>query len=285
MPSTYTHYRFGNTVIPLLPSDLQEVVKKYRPLFDIGTHGPDIFFYHQPFHSDKVNKVGHRMHYETAAKFFLGVKNAYDNANEYKDAMLAYLIGFCTHYCLDFSDHSYIESKIHKSNVSHTLIEVEYDRYLLVKDGLDPFKKDMASHLIPSTYNATVIQKCFTNFNVKVVKSSLKQMAFYVRLTNTNEGAKRNALMKLMKTIGAYDSLHEQFIGLKPSAKCMDSNLRLDKLERNARALFKELAVNLRDFLNGDSELDERFGYTFSYQDGWEDIPVFNFEQEKEYEI
>ena len=285
MPSTYTHYRFGNLVIPLLPNELQEIVYKYRPLFDIGTHGPDIFFYHQPYHSDNINKVGHNMHKETAAKFFLSVKDAYTNAGEYKDAVLAYLLGFCSHYCLDFSDHSYIESKIHKSNVSHTLIEVEYDRYLLVKDGIDPFKKDMASHIIANNYNASVIQKCFTNFNVKVVRSCLKQMAFYVRLTNLPSGAKRNSLMRLMKTIGAYDALHEQFISIKPSQKCMDSNLRLDKLEVKARSLFKELAVNLTEFLNSQAKLDERFEYTFSYQDGWEDIPVYNFEQEKEYEI
>ena len=285
MPSTYTHYRFGNTVLDALPDDLRDIVKEYRGLYDIGTHGPDIFFYHQPFHNDNINVVGHRMHKETAAKFFNKVKANFVKEDKYQNAMLAYLLGFCSHYCLDLSDHSYIEAKIQKSKVSHTLIEVEYDRYLLVKDGIDPFKKDMAEHLHATKENAIVIQKCFDEFKVEEVKSSIKQMIFYVRKLNMKDGFMRNNIFKVMKKMGIYDSFHEQFIGLKPSSKCMDSNLRLDKLEKEAYALFKELALNLKAFLYNEEELDKRFEHTFSYQDGFENIPVLNFEEEKKYEI
>ena len=45
MPTTYAHYRFGAECISVMPEQLQKIVNEHRALFDIGVHGPDIFFY------------------------------------------------------------------------------------------------------------------------------------------------------------------------------------------------------------------------------------------------
>ena len=46
MPTTYAHYRLGDAVVKRLPASAKETVEAHRGLFDIGVHGPDIFFYH-----------------------------------------------------------------------------------------------------------------------------------------------------------------------------------------------------------------------------------------------
>ena len=74
MPTTYTHYRFGKDVLSCLSLPLRNSINEYRELFDIGLHGPDIFFYYRAMHKNKVNQIGYRMHEEQASKFFLSWK-------------------------------------------------------------------------------------------------------------------------------------------------------------------------------------------------------------------
>ena len=40
MPSTYAHRRFGADVLVQLPRELREKITPYRPLYDMGLHGP-----------------------------------------------------------------------------------------------------------------------------------------------------------------------------------------------------------------------------------------------------
>ncbi|MFR6562262.1 MAG: hypothetical protein ACLUR5_10025 [Eubacterium ventriosum] len=41
MPSAYAHYKFGKMVIPGLPKDIKNVIKKYPAPFKAGLQGPD----------------------------------------------------------------------------------------------------------------------------------------------------------------------------------------------------------------------------------------------------
>ena len=47
MPSTYAHRRFGADVLVQLPRELREKITPYRPLYDMGLHGPDLMFYYR----------------------------------------------------------------------------------------------------------------------------------------------------------------------------------------------------------------------------------------------
>ena len=49
MPAFYTHYRFGCDVLKQLPEDIRSICTAHRGLFDIGLHGPDIYFSIDPF--------------------------------------------------------------------------------------------------------------------------------------------------------------------------------------------------------------------------------------------
>jgi len=56
MPTTYTHWRFGNDIICTLPDKYQNIINKHRHEFDFGVHGPDMFFYHDVFKKNEVTK-------------------------------------------------------------------------------------------------------------------------------------------------------------------------------------------------------------------------------------
>ena len=48
MPAFYAHYRFGCDVLNQLPEDIRSICTAHRGLFDIGLHGPDIYFFYRP---------------------------------------------------------------------------------------------------------------------------------------------------------------------------------------------------------------------------------------------
>lgn len=47
---------------------------------------------------------------------------------------------------------------LQKRGISHTEIEVEFDRSLMITDGYDPIRHKLTDHIIPSMENAKVIQ-------------------------------------------------------------------------------------------------------------------------------
>ena len=48
MPANYAHYRFGKQLLSgMCPNDRRSI-QRFRRLYDMGLHGPDIFFYYNP---------------------------------------------------------------------------------------------------------------------------------------------------------------------------------------------------------------------------------------------
>ena len=285
MPSTYAHYRFGCHVIEKLPNGLKNIANNYRELFDIGTHGPDILFYFEPYHKHPISDLGFNMHELPASDFFKKTRKLYAKRVDEKQAMIAYLLGFVSHYCLDTIAHPYVEAKEHYANISHTEIEVEYDRHLLIEDNQDPFKYDLVQHIKANKFNANIIKTFFPEIDENIALDCLKSMIFYIHLLQAPNNFKRNSLYSALKVLGKYDSLHDQIISKNPNPICLDSNMRLDKLTLKASELYLELAPNLFAYLNGQSDLDPRFNNTFGAGDNWQSIPVYDIDKEKEYEI
>ena len=155
MPSTYAHYRIGQEVRNNLGELERKVVEEYPELFLIGLHGPDILFYFAPLFNNQVNQIGYSMHGRPGKEFF---KNAAEVIKQYpgNNAYLSYVYGFICHFTLDETCHGYIDEKIAASGISHTEIEVEFDRMLMVKDGYDPIRHKLTGHIVPSIENAAV---------------------------------------------------------------------------------------------------------------------------------
>ena len=70
MPTTYAHWRFGNTCIPTLDQDLQTMIRSYREVFDYGVHVPDIFFYYHCLKANKINEYGNYLTKEGSTNNF-----------------------------------------------------------------------------------------------------------------------------------------------------------------------------------------------------------------------
>ncbi|MGN0388187.1 MAG: zinc dependent phospholipase C family protein [Suilimivivens sp.] len=262
MPATYAHYRFGQEVRKNLPEKEKKIVEEFLELFMIGLHGPDIFFYYKPFSKNRVRQIGNDMH-KRAGKDFFGPAAEVVRAHEENHAYLAYLYGFICHFALDVACHGYVDEKIAKSGISHTEIEAEFDRMLMVKDGHDPIRYKPTGHIVPSVENAEIIQTFFEDADNTQVLGTLKGMVSYLNLLVAPSKGKRFLIDSVLKLTGNYEDLHGLVINYVSNKDCADSTKELSDRYGQAKTQAVSLIHEYSGFLEGKKELNPIYQYTF----------------------
>lgn len=290
MPTTYAHWRFGDKCIETLPSDLQKVVNNNRDIFNFGVHGPDIFFYYNCLKPNEVNAFGTKLHdipFGTTLKKMLPIYQAMPLQE--KEAALAYLLGFTCHFTLDSYCHGYIDRKAEVSKntdapTTHGIIESQFDKHLLIKDGYDPFEKKVTFSLNPNRKIAKVIAKLFEDLDTKTVLQSIKDQKMYLNLLKDNTDFKRSILEKAMDAVNAPD-FKDLLLTKKEFPEIEDSLMRLDKLFTKANEHYPKLANNLVEYLDGKDSLLPYFKHHFCPKKDYKKIPILSVDAEKNYEV
>lgn len=262
MPTTYAHYRLGDEVAKKLPASAKETVSAYRGLFDIGVHGPDIFFYHNPILKSDLVRLGEQMHHESGSTFFKRAASVI-RKNDQKEAHKAYMYGFLCHFAMDVTCHGYIGEMIKKTGIGHFEIEAEYDRELLQKDGYEAVSKCLTHHLHATDEHASVISDFWKEVSVKQTKQTLKRMIFFLNVLRAPSRIKRTVLFGLMKLVGFYESLHGLVINYKENPICRESTDWLMEHFDTAVSLAVELITEYEVYLKTGGVLSETFSYDF----------------------
>ena len=146
MPATYAHYRFGCQMLGAMPADMSRTAKRFRRLYDVGLHGPDLFFYYRPGIPAKLRVLGHKFHIQTGREFFSRICR--NLRLEPSEAAQAYLYGVLCHYALDAACHPYVEEQCREGLLSHTRIETEFEAFLFDLDGKrTSAQRDLSRHI------------------------------------------------------------------------------------------------------------------------------------------
>jgi hypothetical protein len=145
MPGFITHYICGQAVLRAAPLAIQKMVEPHAQIFNLGTQGPDIFFYYFPgMLKKRIRQIGRHMH-EHSYGLFLGSMAALLRGAETQDThgiLLAYICGNMTHYALDVAAHPYVYAKVGtpqkgkkmrtiKNSVNHRRLETAIDVLML----------------------------------------------------------------------------------------------------------------------------------------------------------
>ncbi len=199
MPANYTHYRFGAAMLKVMPADLARVARRHRSLYDMGLHGPDIFFYN-PLLRKKYGKPAPYFHKQTGADFFGRVcRGIRTNPSE---QALAYLYGVLGHYCLDSVFHPYIV-KESKDGGEHLSMETEFDRYLLEQDGKIPaHTADTSTHIRLTKEECKVVAQFYPAITSSDVALCVKSMSTVVKSLAVRDGVRRTVLEKAIRAGG-----------------------------------------------------------------------------------
>lgn len=291
MPAAYAHFRLARQIILQLPERLKELTSSYPDLFFAGAQGPDLLFFYKPLKFNGVNKVGYDLH-EESGKLFFGNALKIITQNRKRADFKAYALGLLCHYALDKACHGYIENKIAVSNVSHSAIEKEFDKYLMRIDGIEPFGYDLSCGIKKDAADAAAITPFFNDMrdyfkiiSVEEVLDALGGFITYNKLMLGRTRMGRAAIFAALKLAGKYEDMRDMFYSRKDIAACEDSNMRLLKLFERAKGDFYALADEFFARAEDGAPPGDSFAPTFGPCDGWQDIPVLSTEEEREYEI
>ncbi len=112
MPDFLTHCLFAEDVLEVLPFSWKQRTAKNKRMLFLGAQGPDPFFYRGAgfWQNDRgYTRVANRLHTERTDAFLEALFTwTRDDATKDADSMLAYAVGFLSHYALDTQCHPYI---------------------------------------------------------------------------------------------------------------------------------------------------------------------------------
>ncbi len=256
MPSTYAHYRFGVQMLSNMPADVRRTIQRFRQLFDVGLHGPDIFFYGNLLPNIGTAHLGKKYHDQTGEEFFTRVCRGL--RLEPSEAAAAYLYGVLCHYCLDTACHPYVRQSAEKGEVTHAQLETEFDRRLLETDGKIPaHTQDLSQHLHLTPGECDTVARFYPPATAGNVKGCVKSMSYTHKILATPEGMGRKVLSK---GAGLLSKKYEDtFMGEAPLTLCGPYLPGLLERYAQAEAKFPQMLVQLQAHMTYSAPFGEEF--------------------------
>lgn len=256
MPSYYAHYRFGAKAIQYLPLQAQRSIRQFRRLYDMGLHGPDIFFYHNILFRDNVVSLGKKCHTLTGTEFFTPVCKHL--RLEPSEAAMVYLYGVLTHYCLDSVMHPLVLEQTADGTIGHVELETEFDRFLMQLDGKrQPSTFDCSPHIRLTKGECDTVSK-FYGTGATAVDVSVRGMAASLKLLAMPNGNLRRMVEK-----HAGEKLRQHFMGRVPNKNCSHLNEPMLALWEEALTRLPGMMEALQAHMSHNAPFGEQFDPTF----------------------
>ncbi len=260
MPYTYAHYRFGVAALDAMPGDIKRTVKRNRQLYDVGLHGPDIFFYYNPLRRTKTGALASRIHRQSGKEFFGRVCRGL-RLNPSAEAE-AYLYGLLCHYALDSVCHPFVWQQDKEGVAEHIALETEFDRFLLDMDGrCPPEKQDLSRHIRLSPAECATAARFFPGVTDKVIAAAVRNMALATKALAIGNQTGREWIKRGLGLAG------REYRGLVmtqgPNSQCAHLNAPLFSLYKQAEEKFPSLLLQLNAHLTYNAPLETDFSAAF----------------------
>lgn len=254
MPANYAHYRFGKLALPALPGSARQCIGRFRRMYDIGLHGPDILFYYNPVMDTPIGQLGHSYHTYTGQVFFAQACKQADS-----EAARAYLYGLLGHYCLDSLCHPYVNQLEDIGEVRHIELESQLERRLLAADGApSPATFDMSNRLRLTRGECMTVAQFYPPATGANIHRSMTLMRLCTHFLASPKRAQREKLLNRFKP--------ELCDILIPETENEDMSLYVDELVAlyiQALERYPRMVEQLMAHMENGEPLGEDFAPTF----------------------
>jgi hypothetical protein len=227
MPAAVTHYLCGNRVLKLIKNNnIKDTITNRRSIFNLGTQGPDIFFYYGawPWSKNKgIPKLGNRIHKEKTGKFFAeALKYIIESDEPSKGILTAYMYGYLCHYVLDCRIHPYVfyktgfirrgEEYSAKFNCYHRMFEASLD-VLMLKHEFNKKPRDIkvsetiaisreAADVISEMYSKVLMHVHDIDVGNEYVCQAINDTVGIAAALRDVIGIKKSLLLSIEKVLG-----------------------------------------------------------------------------------
>lgn len=273
MPTTYAHYRFGRDVYKHLPKEAQTIIRCHGGLYNIGLHGPDLLFYYKIYKKNPVSSAGFAMHDQPGYEFFrqaaqvmkkrYGKRSPKEGFSFLTASRYAYLFGFLCHFALDSNCHPYVESMVRETGITHSEIEAELDRDLMIRDGLNPMVCRPTSHLRPKVFYGSIISRFFPGISPGQIVASIRSMRFCCNLLAPSGQKLRFVALRLLKGTPLPVTVRDMIIKERPNPACAPITRELERRYLLAIQDASQLIMNFMEHVEQGTPLDKRLDHTF----------------------
>ena len=257
MPSNYAHYRFSRLAEDRLPEPMKKSVRRFHRLYEVGHHGPDLFFHYNVLFHTTVGSLGSTLHRQTGKVFFTRVcKRVRQDPSE---AALSYLWGLLGHYCLDSVCHPLIHQHTDEGDIGHVELETEFDRYLMELDGHTPaHTQDFSAHLKLRRGECMTACVFFPPCKWYHLYQASHNMALHAHLLAR---APRRLVEKVVGAAGPNNS--QQLMPMEENTHCSQLDGPLLALFDEALEKYPAMLLELQEHLEKGTPLGEDFAPDF----------------------
>ena len=196
MPAFVTHEIFGTQLFGMLDEPIVELLEYHPAPYFWGLQGPDLLFFRDAvLGRSMLPRYGNLMHALKVDELFTALScylNLHRDRKEY-ETLLAYIVGFVGHYCLDAEAHPYIYYlQMQKERVLdpesakgiHHRIESDIDTaYYELKRGRNIRSYRPSPRLLGSDWEYEVIAQLYVTilwevYGLRVTASEIKPNLF-----------------------------------------------------------------------------------------------------------
>ncbi|NLK46695.1 MAG: zinc dependent phospholipase C family protein [Treponema sp.] len=161
MPAIFAHWLLGEKSIKTLDARKRAIILEHRETFNLGLQGSDFTFFKNMGADKEVSDFGNLLHDQPAVYSIKEFTKVYKTSKN--PELLAYILGFIGHFTLDTNCHWYVFST-EKDGVDHNELETEFDRYLMIQEGLNPAMVKIEEYIFPNASDLKNIAKLYEAF-------------------------------------------------------------------------------------------------------------------------
>lgn len=279
MPFLITHYIFGLKCLNKIPEEYKQILNDNIDYFVIGTQGPNILQYHSPFTDTKYYTLSEQIHNNQIYDFLSKSKSKFLKSKN-RDRILAYSLGYISHFLLDAYCNNYINISSIVLNTSSNCIKKEIENHYICKDSLDISNSYLKN--IKNTKDITQIISELLGIKEGVIKQSISNMKQYSSIIYV-KNKKINALYaKILKLLNKKNYI-DYLIFNNQEITHIAQIVRINKYFDIAVLHYQKLINNYLDYLLKDSILSDFFLNDFNNLN--KQIEILDLNEEKKYYI
>ncbi|MEL3907094.1 MAG: hypothetical protein P1P65_08750 [Treponema sp.] len=267
MPDFYAHYRQGQHVFSLLPEKIRSLVSN-KNLYDIGLQGPDFLYYYKPLQTsgNPILQLAADIHDGSGSSFFTAAQNAADVKPETDE--FSYLMGCIGHFGLDSCGHPYVNRMVAEMDFDHVEMEIEFDKFLLLRDGLDPFFYKAHRRLNLSVHEAQAVahvyRGVFSAITAGDIERAFNTFRYGKRFFYSPSKISQRFKFYLLRRFGLYESLQGHIMKTVSNPKSTITNAGLLKCYEGSIKITQGLMENFCEYIVHRTPLSGRFNLRFA---------------------
>lgn len=262
MPAAYAHIRFGNEMLQQMPQELRKEIQRFRHMYDLGTRGPDLLFFHNLLMNGNVVRLGQKIHQQTGKAFLSRACRQIRLRPE--TPAFVYLYGFLSHFCLDSVCHPYVNARSQDGSISHSAIEADFDRSLMERDGiLMPHNQVFSEDLRQIQEYSRLISRFYGDITPGQICLCARHLRFINRVFAAPKSHHTRKMLKMFLHGTAGDMAEGLVMEDCPDERCQESTRQLHILYGQAEARFPGMLENLLNHLHKNDPLGSDFDRIF----------------------